>query len=253
MDEETKIELSGTTFRALLTGGLAIAGGPKAALAAGATSVAVDLVSLANKSLFERATRFVDSFFAGVKDDEFAPLREKLESEPGIKTTAATVKAFADLLDDAAEPALRRLALDYIVAGQRPDAFFRCFAGMLTHCDAVDIRDMRAIFNMLMDRTVDDMMIAPGVSIVRDGEKAVISASGQSAVAIIKHPTGGPPPQSMAVADSIAVSDPSRVMRLLDNYRITKERSFRVLGTNVTGGVIAKNHVGYLFRAFMQT
>ncbi len=124
---------------------------------------------------------------------------------------------------------------------------------MLTHCDASDIRAMRSIFNMMIGMPVGDVMIAPGASVARDGDKAVITPVGAPTIAILSAPSGVFSRQSMNIVRSATVVDPDRAMRLLDDYRITQKRNYRVMITDVTGGVIAKEHVGCLVRAFSQT
>lgn len=190
---------------------------------------------------------------SGDEGKTYRDVARKLRSKAGAKVTVDAIKTLSDLIDESAEPPLRRLALDYVDACQRPDAFFRCFSDMLTHCDAEDIRAMRTVFNMMVGLPVGDVMVAPGASIARDGDKSVITPAGDSTIAILSAPSGGFSRQSMNIVRSATVIDPDRAMRLLDDYRITQKRNYRVMMTDVTGGVIAKEHVGCLVRAFSQT
>lgn len=245
--EQAKLALKGSS---IVVGGLAHATGhPTIGDAAYAMAMAAEVFDLTRNDILESYREFLNNLFTTHDADKenIDDLKEKLRSKNGVKTTMAAMRALFDLIDDAAEPPLRRLTLDYATAGKRADSFYRGAATMLTHCDAGDIQDMRAVFGMV------DLNHNHSVTVsLAKGTHRNIDSSGKGTMGMSGGNTIGTV-SAASILQSVAVHDAARAMRLLDDHRITTPGTTRVTITTVPVGVLTGEHAWRLARAFRQT
>lgn len=232
---------------------------PALAAAAGFLSWGASLVEFCQATLKVEVNGFMADMLADYAAEhgdgaDFDDIREKLKSKAGVRTTIAAVRTFFDLIDESAEPPLRRLTLDYALAGKRPDALYRGAAAMLTQCDASDIQDMRAVFGMLKGEAAAEVRLAKGAIRSTNSEgKVVMGMGGGNTIGALSDLSHTAMP-SASVLKSVAVNDAARVMRLLDDHRITRPAQTRVLAASgVPMGTISADHAWRLVRAFSQT